>query len=230
MTRKSLWKLIGILFELWIIYAIGSAVLSLLLGWLPFGIGSFLAPWIMFALCAVVFWNQIKPQKVIPDPKKNPPLPKQDESASPDLFQEQLDKMNMQEKRMKKRVAMLDEDLRKSFGDGSVTLLRFQRPIQESVAIFERNVERLRDRIRVFDEEGYNYSRSHGDAKASDYFSRQIRKMNDILDENEKILFTLSELNTSIQDVSHPGSRQESALNDLHDLIEEAGDYQDISD
>lgn len=243
MTTKDLWKLIGLLFVLWITFEVGTSILGLFLAWMPYNQGETVAGVVMFVLCLIVFLQEIKkrfmPQKpaktvthsTAAHQKKSAPKPKvpTPEKKAPSVFAQDLQTLSLQVKRMDQKLSQLDAKLGEQFDLSSLSTQKFRSIIKEADQLFEKNCVSIKERIDLFDELGYRQLvKNHQEySREALPYQKSFQYVKEKLAQNENLINQINSLLIEVSQIDEQATKaqDELILSELDNLIEQTRLY-----
>lgn len=202
MESKDLWKALELGFELWLFYLISTSIL----GWSPDS-GPFLGrigAWVIILLCLYVFIRTEYKRLHNPKPKvyKDVELPNIKEAKKavdrtvPKAFKKEMRTLDTQISRMNHKKEALDSALKGYFGDSKISYEKFASTVGGVEGVFLDNVQRVINRVNIFDEEGYEdvFNKHLEYTSAIAPYNEHFRYVKGKLDENEEILKKMDRL------------------------------------
>lgn len=145
-------------------------------------------------------------------------------NMNPKCFQQQIQTSASQLQRLDDKLIHLDNALKAYFGGSQISYSKYKRAIEGLDALYLDNLQKLMNRISVFDYAGYTSLLSAQKEYTPEFapYTASIEYVNQKVDDNEKILASLDHLLLEVAKLDDTTLALEdlSAMREIQELIE----------
>lgn len=149
--------------------------------------------------------------------------------TNPKSFKKQMRELDNQCVRMSTKTEQLDQSIKSYFGDSRISIAKFANVINGGIEVFDDNVNRILQRIHIFDEDGYEHLfKTHQEyTDAIKPYQANFEAVDADLKTNEEILARFDALLMEVNKLSDPSGdiSELPAMQELNELIDQTKLY-----